>query len=152
MLFILFVVITLLEIYVMITVGSYIGAFSTILLIIITALIGSFLLKQQGWQTFNKIQSSIAKAQSPNLAVLEGFIILISGILLLTPGFITDTAGLLGLIPQSRQYFINNLFKKNANRFFKKRNYIFINRKENTNSNNKKDNKKYTVDGEFWED
>ncbi|MDC0596895.1 FxsA family protein, partial [Candidatus Pseudothioglobus singularis] len=69
--------------------------------------------------------------------------------LLLTPGFLTDALGLLGLMPWSRSYFINHFLEKNAERVFKQRNSVFINR---TNSNEKKSNKDDTIEGEFWED
>jgi len=99
MLFPIFVVMTLLEIYVLVTVGQAIGGLSTVLLVIVTALIGSTLLRQQGWSTMAKAQQSIAEGKTPALEMLEGVVILVSGVLLLTPGFITDGLGLLGLIP-----------------------------------------------------
>ena len=151
-LFILFAGITLLEIYVMIIVGNAIGAFTTILLIIITALIGVILLRRQGWQTFNNIRKSLKNNNSVAVAVLSGLVILISAILLLVPGFITDIIGLLGLIPQFRKYFINLFLQKNVHKIFKSTGYIFINKIKNMNSNKKKQDKKYTVDGESWED
>ena len=87
MLFPIFVVMTLLEIYVLVTVGQAIGGFSTVLLVIVTALIGSTLLRQQGWSTMAKAQQSIAEGKTPALEMLEGVVILVSGVLLLTPGF-----------------------------------------------------------------
>ena len=89
MLFPIFVVMTLLEIYVLVTVGQAIGGLSTVLLVIVTALIGSTLLRQQGWSTMAKAQQSIAEGKTPALEMLEGVVILVSGVLLLTPGFIT---------------------------------------------------------------
>ena len=103
MLFPIFVVMTLLEIYVLVTVGQAIGGLSTVLLVIVTALIGSTLLRQQGWSTMAKAQQSIAEGKTPALEMLEGVVILVSGVLLLTPGFITDGLGLLGLIPWTRR-------------------------------------------------
>ena len=95
MLFPLFVVVTLLEIYVLVSVGDAIGGFSTVLLVVITALIGSSLLKHQGWSTMAKAQKSMAEGKTPALEMMEGVVILVSGVMLLTPGFITDTIGLL---------------------------------------------------------
>jgi len=150
MLFPIFVVMTLLEIYVLVTVGQAIGGLSTVLLVIVTALIGSTLLRQQGWSTMAKAQQSIAEGKTPALEMLEGVVILVSGVLLLTPGFITDGLGLLGLMPWSRRYFINHILEKNAARFFSQRNAIFIHRtgKQEQTSNNKNE----TIEGEFWED
>ena len=149
MLFPIFVVVTLAEIYVLVSVGQTIGGLSTVLLVVITAFIGSSLLRQQGWSTMAKAQQSMSEGRTPAMEMMEGVVILVSGILLLTPGFLTDVLGLLGLMPWSRSYFINHFLEKNAERVFKQRNSVFINR---TNSSEKKSNKDDTIEGEFWED
>jgi len=131
MIFPLFVIMTLLEIYVLVSVGESIGGFSTILLVVITALVGSTLLKQQGWSTMAKAQNAMANGQTPAFEMLEGVVILISGVLLLTPGFITDTIGLLGLMPFSRAYFIDNMLKKNAQKIFTKNSATFTHKSQN---------------------
>jgi len=138
MLFPIFVVVTLAEIYVLVSVGQAIGGLSTVLLVVITAFIGSSLLRQQGWSTMAKAQQSMSEGRTPAMEMMEGVVILVSGILLLTPGFLTDALGLLGLMPWSRSYFINHFLEKNAERVFKQRNSVFINR---TNSSEKKSNK-----------
>ena len=150
MIFPIFVVVTLAEIYVLVSVGDAIGAWSTILLVIITALIGSTLLKQQGWSIMAKAQQSIAEGRTPALEILEGVVILVSGVLLLTPGFITDGLGLLGLMPWSRSYFINHILEKNAERVFSQRNTVFIHKASNQET--KTANKDEPIEGEFWED
>ena len=149
MLFPIFVVVTLTEIYVLVSVGQAIGGLSTVLLVIITAFIGSSLLRQQGWSTMAKAQQSMAEGRTPAMEMLEGVVILVSGILLLTPGFLTDGLGLLGLMPWSRHYFINHFLEKNAERVFRSRNSVFIHRSDSTETKNKKDE---TIEGEFWED
>ena len=149
MLFPIFVVVTLAEIYVLVSVVQAIGGLSTVLLVVITAFIGTSLLRQQGWSTMAKAQQSMAEGRTPAMEMLEGVVILVSGILLLTPGFLTDGLGLLGLMPWSRHYFINQFLEKNAERVFKSRNSVFINRSETTDSKSKKDE---TIEGEFWED
>jgi UPF0716 protein FxsA len=150
MIFPIFVVVTLAEIYVLVSVGDAIGAWSTILLVIITALIGSTLLKQQGWSIMAKAQQTIAEGRTPALEILEGVVILVSGVLLLTPGFITDGLGLLGLMPWSRSYFINHILEKNAERVFSQRNSVFIHK--TSNQETKTANKDEPIEGEFWED
>ena len=150
MLFPIFVVVTLAEIYVLVSVGQAIGGLSTVLLVIVTALIGSTLLKQQGWSILAKAQQGLAEGRSPAIEILEGVVILVSGILLLTPGFLTDGLGLLGLMPWSRSYFINHFLEKNAERVFSQRNSVFINRTKK--SEPKTVNKDETIEGEFWED
>ena len=150
MLFPIFVVVTLAEIYVLVTVGQAIGGLSTVLLVVITAFIGSRLLKQQGWSTMAKAQQSIAEGKTPALEMLEGVVILVSGVLLLTPGFITDGLGLFGLMPWSRRYFINHILEKNAERVFSQKNSVFIHRTKNQEKTS--NNKNETIEGEFWED
>jgi len=150
MLFAIFAVMTLLEIYVLMTVGDVIGNWQTVLLVIMTALIGSTLLRQQGWSTMAKAQQSIAEGKTPALEMLEGVVILVSGVLLLTPGFITDGLGLLGLMPWTRRYFINHILEKNAERVFSQKNSVFILRSKNQEKTS--NNKNETIEGEFWED
>jgi len=150
MLFPLFVIITLLEIYVLVSVGDSIGAPSTVLLVIITALIGSTLLKQQGWSTMAKAQNAMANGQTPAFEMMEGVVILVSGVLLLTPGFLTDILGLLGLMPWSRTYFIDQFLSKNASKVFSQNNSAFIHKTDS--SEDKKPKKNGTIEGEFWED
>jgi UPF0716 protein FxsA len=151
MIFPLFVIMTLLEIYVLVSVGESIGGFSTILLVVITALVGSTLLKQQGWSTMAKAQNAMANGQTPAFEMLEGVVILISGVLLLTPGFITDTIGLLGLMPFSRAYFIDNMLKKNAQKIFTKNSATFTHKSQNQKESGA-GQKNETLEGEFWED
>ena len=150
MLFLVFVSMTLLEIMVLMTVSDVIGNWETVLLVILTALIGSTLLKQQGWSTLAKAQQSIAEDKTPAKEMLEGVVILVSGVLLITPGFITDSLGLLGLMPWSRRYFINHILEKNAERVFSQKNSVFIHRTKNQEKTS--NNKNETIEGEFWED
>jgi len=152
MLFPLFVIVTLLEIYILVSVGESIGGVSTILLVVVTALIGSTLLKQQGWSTMAKAQNAMANGQAPAFEMMEGVVILISGVLLLTPGFLTDILGLLGLMPWSRAYFIDHILRKNAKKVFSQNNTVFIHKGQSPEKKDTGKNKKDTIEGEFWED
>jgi UPF0716 protein FxsA len=116
-LFPLFAIATLIEIWTIIQVGEVIGGFNTILLIVLTAFIGSFLVKQQGIATLNQAQMRISQGEVPATQMLHGVIIVIAGILLLTPGFITDIMGLLGLIPAIRTQLINKVNLQTTSRF-----------------------------------
>jgi UPF0716 protein FxsA len=149
MLFFIFVAMTLLEIMVLMTVSDAIGNWETVLLVILTALIGSTLLRQQGWSTLAKAQQSIAEDKTPAREMLEGVVILVAGVLLITPGFITDGIGLLGLMPWSRSYFINHIFEKNAERVFSRQS-VFIHRTRNAETKNSINDE--PIEGEFWED
>lgn len=101
-LFFLFTTVSLLEIFVLIKVGGLLGAWPTVLLIIVTAFIGSALVRSQGLQVIAHLQQRIAKGEMPGLQLIEGLMLIIIGVLLVTPGFVTDLAGLLLLQPAIR--------------------------------------------------
>ena len=109
LLVILFLTIPVIEIYLLITVGSMIGAWPTILLIIATAVIGVSLLRWQGINTFYRLQQEMAQGSLPAIPMLEGVVLLVAGALLLTPGFFTDAIGFLLLVPPLRQAMIRSL-------------------------------------------
>jgi UPF0716 protein FxsA len=101
-----FVLIPIIEISLFIEIGSIIGSFYTIMLIFLTAIVGVFFVRQQGISTFQKLTSQLQNLEAPVQTMFEGLVILIAGILLITPGFFTDALGFLGLIPVSRIIFI----------------------------------------------
>lgn len=111
-LFLIVLIIPFVEIYLLLQVGSIIGAFPTIFLVVLTAFMGTWLLRQQGFSTFRRFQDSLAKGEIPAYEMIEGPIILVGGALLLTPGFITDILGFACLIPSLRkqiaQYLLEN--------------------------------------------
>jgi UPF0716 protein FxsA len=111
-LFLAVLIIPFAEIYLLIQVGGIIGAFPTILLVVFTAALGAWLLRQQGFATFQRVQQSLARGEIPAYEMIEGPMILVGGALLLTPGFITDMLGFAFLLPQLRrkiaQYVIEN--------------------------------------------
>jgi UPF0716 protein FxsA len=111
-LFILFLLVPLIEIYFLIQVGEEVGAGWTIFLVVATAVIGAGLLRLQGLNTMQRAQQSLAQGQLPALTMLEGVALLISGGLLLTPGFFTDIIGFLLLVPPLRQALIKRLIAK----------------------------------------
>jgi UPF0716 protein FxsA len=102
----LFIGVPLIEIYLFITLGGLIGALPTVLLVIVTALIGVSLLRAQGFSTMAKFQKEVSTGQLPASTMLEGVALILGGALLLTPGFLTDTIGFLCLIPFTRQTII----------------------------------------------
>ena len=101
-----FILIPIIEISLFIEIGSIIGSLYTILLIFLTAIVGVFFVRQQGINTFQKLVTQLQNLEAPVQTMFEGLVILISGILLITPGFFTDALGFLGLIPISRIIFI----------------------------------------------
>jgi UPF0716 protein FxsA len=102
LLFLLFIVVPIAEIYVIIQVGQAIGALWTILLLIADSIIGARLLSWQGRRAWLRFQAAIAEGRVPHREVMDGVLIVLGGAFLLTPGFITDVLGLVLLIPPSR--------------------------------------------------
>ncbi len=101
-LFILFVVVPILEIAAFIQIGSLIGLMPTLGSIVLTAIIGAFLVRQQGFKVVNDARAQSARNEIPVTPVIHGVFILAAGLLLLTPGFVTDTIGFLFLVPPLR--------------------------------------------------
>ena len=106
LLLVLFLVVPIAEIWVLIEVGSVVGAVATIGLVVLTAVVGAALMRAQGLATLFRARAAMAKGEVPALELLEGAVILIAGALLLTPGFITDATGFACLIPSVRRRLI----------------------------------------------
>ncbi|MFJ7728677.1 FxsA family protein [Neobacillus sp. NPDC097160] len=115
-LLILIIAIPAAEIGLLLLSGKTIGAWPTILLIILTGVIGAYLAKREGLQTIRKAQEQLRNGHIPGEAVLDGICILVGGIFLLLPGFITDISGFLMLFPPTRRVvkflMINSIRKK----------------------------------------
>ena len=111
-LFLLFILVPLLEIYFLLKVGNIIGAFPTVLVVVSTAIAGTWLLKQQGLATLMRLQTRAAQGRMPAQEMAEGLALAFGGALLLTPGFITDFIGFLCLIPFTRQRIIRWIMRR----------------------------------------
>ena len=131
-LFLLFITVPLVEIYFLIQVGQEIGAFSTVLLCILTAALGAILLRIQGILTLMNAREKLRRGEIPADNLLEGLILLMTGVLLLTPGFVTDVIGFLCLVPSLRSLLALKLLHRAFHDDLRKRNII--------------------VEGEFWEE
>ena len=101
-LIILFIVVPILELYVIIQVGQLIGVVPTLILLLADALLGSMLLKHQGRGAWRRFNEALAARRFPGREVADGVLIVIGGTLLLTPGFITDIFGIFLLLPPTR--------------------------------------------------
>ncbi|MCP3925755.1 MAG: FxsA family protein [Desulfobacterales bacterium] len=108
-LFLAFTLIPVFEIYLLIEAGDKIGSLSTIGLVILSGIIGAWLARLQGLTTMKKIQASLNNGIMPKEEIIDGLIIFIAGVVLLTPGFLTDIAGLLLLFPPSREILKKSL-------------------------------------------
>ena len=131
-LFLLFLTVPLVEIYFLIQVGQEIGALSTVLLCILTAALGAILLRIQGILTLMNAREKLRQGEIPADNLLEGLILLIAGVLLLTPGFITDVIGFLCLVPSLRSMLALRMLHQAFRDDLRRRNI--------------------TVEGEFWEE
>lgn len=102
-LFLLFAVIPVIELALLIQVGSIIGTFNTIVIVILTAITGAYLVKLEGIGVFYRMQRDMAQGIFPAEELINGVLILVAGALLLTPGFFTDILGFLMVFPGSRE-------------------------------------------------
>jgi UPF0716 protein FxsA len=118
------ILIPIIEIYLFIKIGSQIGAFNTILLIFVTAIIGVYYAKYEGLNTLRSGFTQIIKNQTPAYEIISGAAIAFAAILLILPGFATDFLGFLLIFPVTRKLIfgnISNKFKKNET---KRKNFI----------------------------
>jgi UPF0716 protein FxsA len=102
LLVVLFIVVPIAELALLIQVGQLIGVWWTILLLIADALLGSWLLRSQGRAAWRRFNEALAERRVPHREVVDGVLVIFGGVLLLTPGFITDVFGLLFLFPPTR--------------------------------------------------
>jgi UPF0716 protein FxsA len=104
------------EIYVLIQVGSVIGALPTVGLVVATAALGTVLIRAQGLATIERMRESLDRGTLPAVELLEGVCLLVAGALLLTPGFITDALGFLVLVPALRRALVLGLVSRGVAR------------------------------------
>ncbi|UCF30559.1 MAG: membrane protein FxsA [bacterium] len=102
-LFLLFTLVPAIELYLLIKVGTVIGAFNTLLVIILTGVVGAFYARQQGFRVVNNIQWKMEQGELPGDDLINGAMLLVGGALLVTPGFITDFAGFSLIFPPTRE-------------------------------------------------
>ena len=102
LLFVIFIVVPLLELFVIIQVGQEIGAWPTIAILVADSIIGSVLLRVQGRTAWRRFNAAVAEGRVPTNEVLDGVLVIFGGAFLLTPGFLTDIVGILFLLPPTR--------------------------------------------------
>jgi len=107
-----FIVVPIVEISILIQVGEQLGVVPTVALVVLTAAIGASLVRSQGLQTLTKAQEKIQQGQQPGQEMIEGVMLAMAGVLLVTPGFATDIFGLLILTPFTRKPIANYLLAK----------------------------------------
>ena len=90
----------------MLEVGEVFGAFNTVFLVVLTAIIGGLMVRHQGFSTMMRMRETAARGETPALEMIESGVLLLCGIMLLLPGFLTDTLGFLLLVPPLRKAFV----------------------------------------------
>jgi len=139
-LLLMFLTIPLVEIYLLIEIGSVIGAIPTVFLVVFTAVLGAMLLQAQGVSTLRRVQDAMARGEIPAIEMLEGVLLVIGGALLLTPGFFTDIIGFICLITPLRRGLIRLWLRR----------YGQVNIHTHSTQSPPKDPK--TLEGEYWRD
>ena len=104
-----FIVLPILEMYILIEVGGFIGALNTIGLVLLTALLGLILLRQQGFRTLLNARNKLLQAELPAEEIVTGIFLAVGGALLLTPGFVTDFIGFMCLLPFTRRLLMSQI-------------------------------------------
>ena len=112
------------EIYLLIKIGSKIGAIYTVLLILMTAIIGIYYAKYEGLNTLKSGFVQLSKNETPAYEVISGAAIAFGALLLIIPGFLTDTLGFLFIFPISRKFIFKLVSNKTSQRYEKKNNFI----------------------------
>jgi UPF0716 protein FxsA len=113
----LFIVVPLVELYVIIRIGQLIGAVPTIALLLLDSVLGAALLRSQGRATWRRFNQALAEGRVPHRETFDGAMVIFGGALLLTPGFITDVVGLVLLIPATRALIRRGTFVLALRRF-----------------------------------
>lgn len=111
-LFLLFVILPIAEIMLLINVSASIGGWNTFFIVIVTAFFGAYFVRQQGFSLLNTMQTKMASGQAPSSEMAQGLLLLVAGVLLITPGFITDALGFLFTLPFSREPIARFLMSK----------------------------------------
>jgi len=122
--FLAIILVPIIEIYLLIKIGSQIGAITTILLIFSTAIIGIYYAKYEGLNTLKSGFSQISKNETPAYEVISGAAIAFAALLLIIPGFATDLIGFLLIFPLSRKLILNKISKKFSKKRKEKNNFI----------------------------
>ena len=116
--------IPLIEIYLFIKIGSYIGAFNTVSLILITAIVGIIYARYEGFNTLRSGISQLIKNEMPVYEIISGAALTFAALLLILPGFATDLIGLILIFPPTRKLILKNFSKKYTSKNQKKKDYI----------------------------
>ena len=157
-LFLFFVIVPIIEISVLMHVGQWLGAWPTIAIVILTAWLGAKYVRQQGLATLQSVQAKMAQGEMPSGEIITGVMLLVAGVLLVTPGFVTDIFGLSLLVPTIRsalmkavqKHLVVNQGAASSTSFYSSGQESVDNPSEEKSSNPvAKNHKGQTLEGEF---
>tara|TARA_B100000674_G_C37904036_1_gene945185 strand:+ start:49 stop:564 length:516 start_codon:yes stop_codon:yes gene_type:complete len=143
-----FVAVPIAEIAIFIEAGHFFGIWTTLALILITAIIGSGMLRHQGLRALRNTQNALNRNELPVREVLTGLCLLVAGVLLLTPGFLTDCIGFFLLIPRFRLFLGNTIFAQIRNQSYSR---VWPSNERTRNSSDNDRQYAPVIDGEFHE-
>lgn len=139
-LLLIFIIVPIVEMWLLIQVGGFIGAVPTIAAVLLTAMIGLAMLRRQGLSTLLRVNQRMGNGELPAQEMLEGIVLAVSGALLLTPGFFTDALGFAGLTPILRQRLVRRLVGR----------VTILQEGAGGRSAYREGNSENTFEGEFW--
>lgn len=108
-LLVLFVVVPLIELYFLLFIGSQIGFWPTVGIVLVTGVVGAALAKREGLRVWHSYREALAQGRLPDEGIVGGLLVLLGGALLVTPGMLTDVVGFLLLLPQTRRFFADRI-------------------------------------------
>lgn len=144
----LFILVPMVELFLLLSVGARIGVIPTIAVIVITGFMGATLTRRQGLQTLAKYQEALSQGRMPHEELLEGLMILIAGAVLLTPGFLTDAVGFMLLVPAVRQSIRERLAQSIGQKFKSQQGGNFSGPTGNGPTSDKSDSPTLDIDAE----
>lgn len=143
-LFALFLIVPLVEIALFITVGGWLTLWPTLALVLLTGIVGTTLMRWQGMQVLAELRGDLGQLKNPLSPLAHGALIVVAGLLLLTPGFFTDTIGFLLMVPKIREMIIAQVGARVQVQ-------SFSTRTDHMHSTSRKSDHQTVIDGEFFE-
>ncbi len=148
--FMLFIAVPIIEIAVLIKVGGILGFWITLLFVVLTAALGTLMLRAQSISTLQAVQARMGAGELPATQLIEGVILLVGGVFLLTPGFITDGFGFFCLIPLCRRWLANKVLSRTQTHLFsKKTTFSSTSTNKSSSQYNKQAPNSGVIEGEF---
>ena len=150
-LLLIFIAMPIIEMWLLITVGREIGAWYTIGLVLLTAAVGFSLLRQQGFATLFRARQKMDAGELPAIEMVEAIILAVCGALLVTPGFVTDVVGFMGLVPGFRRLIVMGMVSKMEVVDYRSQKTQYQNVPPSGYSHSSEQDSE-TLEGEYWQE